>query len=607
MQNPLYRNPATATLASLAILGLMAAIPFLLPHYGLPTAFYSEWAAFALGVAACIPFLQKTFWLHLKIPDSAIWLFSFVPLIAVQTLLVDHGYVAQPLLPAIYIAWATLLIVLGAWMRERLGLERAVSLLAWAILAGGTAHAMIGLAQYFDIYGKLAPAIDPRTPANIYGNIGQRNHYATQISLAGFGLVYLYATDRIRRAPTATLLVLFAFVLTASGSRAAAVYMVVAVLLSLICYLAAKTPFHRRLLQTTGLLLALFLLFQYLLPLLNDWLKLLLAALGLDASLLDIRVIWQRNAVESIDARVAELHKAWLMFLESPLWGIGIGNYGWYSFNYQALPAFAGVTQGGLFQHSHNLATQVLAELGIAGLFLLLALALTWLRQVLPRWKDSSHWLILVSATVLLLHSVVEYPLWYSYFLGIAAILIGLGSEKALKIEFTPGLGQFAAGATLILSGAILVVTLVGVYDLSFMHRRFAAATPQQVAARLYAISKNPLLTPWAETAMAQLMAPDKIRIEDQLLLTTRVVQYRANPHNVNRQVIYLALAGKSAEAVLLMRKAFVVYPSDFAEYACSWKRAPAEEARLLWMEADRVTAGGLKCKPATGMPSNRS
>ena len=150
--------------------------------------------------------------------------------------------------------------------------------------------------------------------------------------------------------------------------------------------------------------------------------------MGFDVSGFDTLVMLQRSAADGIDVRVSEWRKAWLMFMESPLWGIGIGNYGWYSFNYQALPEFAAVPKD-LFHHSHNLIMQVLAELGVAGLLLLVFMAIGWLRQVLPLWKNPSHWLILILIIVLLLHSNVEYPLWYSYFLGIAAVLLGLGSE----------------------------------------------------------------------------------------------------------------------------------------------------------------------------------
>lgn len=595
MQSPLHQDHVKAASASLIIAGLIAVIPFLLPHYGLATAFYSEWVAFALGSMACFPLLRKTFWFHLEIPRAAIWLFAIAVLIAVQTLFVDQTYITQALLPGIYITWATILVVLGFWIRNQLGIERTVVMLAWMFLIGGALHAIVGLMQYLNLSGELASMVDRRSDS-VYGNIGQRNHFATHITLASFALIYLYAMDRVRRTLVMALLVLFALVLTASSSRAAAVYIIAGFLLSLVSYRAIKTQIHRRLLQGAGLLLVLFFLFQYLLSPLNDWLKLLLGAIGFEVNALDILVMLQRSAADGIDVRMSEWRKAWLMFMESPLWGAGIGNYGWLSFAYQALPEFSAVSQGALFHHSHNLIMQVLAELGVVGLILLVSLGFVWLRQALPHWKIPSYWLILTLITVLLLHSAVEYPLWYSYFLGMAAILLGLGSGEGVKIKFTPSLGQLTAGVILIFSGAMLAITLLGLQDLVHIHR-LAIAAPQQAFATLRAVAKNPLLTPWAEVAIAQQWAPDKNRIEEQLLLATRVMQYRPNPHNVNRQIVYLALAGQPTEAVVLMQKTLLIYRSEFPKYACNWKFAPTKEVQRLWKEADKLTEGTIECQ----------
>lgn len=578
---------------SLIVAGLVSVIPFLLPHHGLTTAFYSEWAAFALGIMACFPLLRKTFWLHLEIPHSAIWLLAIAVLIAIQTLFVGHAYVTQALLPGIYITWAMVLVVLSYWIKEQIGLERSVSVLAWMLLIGGALQATVALVQHFATSGALAFAIDPAS-ASVYGNIGQRNHFATQITLASFALVYLYATDRMNRTLSIPLLLLFALVLTASSSRAAAIYIVAGFLLSLVLYRTAREPVHRRLLQGTGLLLLSFLVFQFSLPFLDiDGLKTLTAT--------------QRISMGGIDVRLAEWRKAWLMFLESPLWGVGIGNYGWYSFTYQALPEFSALPAGVLFHHSHNLILQVLAELGATGLLLLVFMAVSWLRPVLPLWKNPAHWLILALIIVLFLHSNIEYPLWYSYFLGIAAILIGLGSKGALKIEFTPSLGQLTAGVTLSFSGAMLIITLLGFQDISNVYRLVVTTSPQQALATLHAVSKNMLLTPWAEAFTAMHGEPDKKNIEQQLLLTTRVMQYRPNQHYVNLQIIYLALAGKSAEASELMVKMHTVYTSDFPDFACNWKRAPAKEVQHLWEVADKLTEGRIECGTETKSSANPS
>ncbi|MBI3900143.1 MAG: O-antigen ligase C-terminal domain-containing protein [Gammaproteobacteria bacterium] len=592
-------RPALITMASISvvILGLLTVIPFLLPHHGLPTAFYSEWAAFAIGFAACFPFfLCRTFWRDLEVPHTAIYLFAIILLIALQALVIDHAYVAQALLPGIYLTWALLLVVLCAWIRTQLGLDRAITVIAWLITIGGALQAAVGLVQYFDISGQLALLIDMKGQASVFGNTGQRNHFATQITFASFAIVYLHATDRVNRAFAISLLILYALVLTMSSSRAAAIFLVAGFLLSFISYRATRNSIHRRLLQGTSLILVLFLLFQYLLPFLNDWLKLLLNIMGLDIGGIDALVAFQRNAADGIDLRTSEWHKAWLMFLESPIWGIGIGHYGWYGFGYQALPEFAAISKAELFHHSHNLVMQVLAELGIVGLLLLVSMIVTWLRQVLPHWKNPSYWLIFILLIVLLLHSSVEFPLWYSYFLGIAAILLGLGNEKTLKTTFTPTLGQFAAGASLLLSAAILAITFRGFQDLTEINGLILTSTPQETSAMLHAISRNPLLTPLAEAITIQTAKPDRNALDKQLLMATRVMQYRPGPRSINQQIVYLALSNKSAEAFVLLKKAFIVYPTEFSKFACSWKSTKAQEVRSLWQEAQKQIDDTIEC-----------
>ena len=134
MLNPPHHNHAKSALVSLIAAGLIGVIPLLVPHYGLATSFYSEWAAFALGLAACFPLLSRNFWLHLKIPQSAVWLSALVVLIALQVPLVGHAYATQAWLPGIYLAWAAVLAVLSAWIREQLGLERTLTVFAWALV-----------------------------------------------------------------------------------------------------------------------------------------------------------------------------------------------------------------------------------------------------------------------------------------------------------------------------------------------------------------------------------------------------------------------------------------------------------------------------------------
>ena len=591
-------HPTQAKLAyaSLIMLGLIGVIPFLLPYHKVPlTAFHSEWVAFALGMGACMPLLTKTFWLDIKIPRAAIWLFGLVILISLQALFATPVYTTQALLPGIYLAWAAVLIVISAWIREQLGLDRTITILAWLLLTGGTLQTLAGLAQYFDISGLLS-VVESQQGPSVYGNISQRNHFAAQITLASFALIYLYATERLNRALSSAWLLLFAFSLTVSSSRTVVLYIVAGLLLAFFSQRAVRTPVHRRLLHGTSLLLVSFLVIQFSLPFLNDLLMYLSSAMGFYVGGFETLTLAQRVNIGGIDLRLSEWHKAWLMFLASPLWGVGIGNYGWQSFSYQTLPEFSALQKYTSFQHSHNLILQVLSELGVVGLIVLLFVVVAWLRPTLSHWTKPSYWFVFATLGILAIFSNVEFPLWYSYFLGLAAVLLGLGSEAALKVEFTPRLGQFTAGVTLLLSGSILIITFLGYQGISNVNGLVLASTPQQASMTLRAISKNPVLTPWAEEAIIHHGAPDSNMLDQQLAMATRVMHHDPRPINVNRQIIYLALAGKSTEASGLLKKLYVVYPSDFPRFACFWKLAPAEQARQLWTEAQELVGDKIKC-----------
>ena len=71
------------------------------------------------------------------------------------------------------------------------------------------------------------------------------------------------------------------------------------------------------------------------------------------------------------------------------------------------------------------------------------------MRGLWPHWKNPPYWLMLTLVLVLLLHSSVEYPLWYSFFLGLAAVALGRGMRR---------LALWAVGFELV--GVLVVGTL---------------------------------------------------------------------------------------------------------------------------------------------------
>jgi hypothetical protein len=138
---------------------------------------------------------------------------------------------------------------------------------------------------------------------------------------------------------------------------------------------------------------------------------------------------------------------------------------GWGEFNFAwSLTPFPD-RPNAFFDHTHNLPLQLAVELGVPLAALVLAL-LSWalVRAVRRAVRDrgggsvgpsrpAAAMLVLIG-----LHSLLEYPLWYAYFLLPAAWVWGFALADARGAESVPVPGSRRAGAPMAAAGAALVV-----------------------------------------------------------------------------------------------------------------------------------------------------
>ncbi len=78
------------------------------------------------------------------------------------------------------------------------GLARAGSnqhsALAWGLFTAGLVSAVLGLLQYYGLAAPLAPWTTSPEPGQAYGNLRQRNQFATLISMALIAALWLHAS-----------------------------------------------------------------------------------------------------------------------------------------------------------------------------------------------------------------------------------------------------------------------------------------------------------------------------------------------------------------------------------------------------------------------------
>jgi O-antigen ligase len=147
--------------------------------------------------------------------------------------------------------------------------------------------------------------------------------------------------------------------------------------------------------------------------------------------------------------RIELLRDSWALILRHPLAGVGYGNF---------MGARWAELSTSLFEpaahHAHNLIAQVFVELGlIGGAVVLVPLgSALWncLRVVTRRGVEPQQFMATSAALLLAGYSLVEYPLWYTFFLLPFALLLGMVVQRDLRLTVSrmPNVVRVAAWAT---------------------------------------------------------------------------------------------------------------------------------------------------------------
>jgi len=281
-------------------------------------------------------------------------------------------------------------------------------------------------------------------PGRAVGNLRQPNHLSSLLLWSAIAVVALVELGRLGRRWGTLLFVamVFAVVLTASRTGTVSVLL-----------LAVWGGADRRLARPTrALLLAAPLVYALAWFGMAEWAGLTQATFGGTARLAEADLsgsrfgIW-RNSIELIR--------------QQPWAGVGFGefNFAW------SLTPFPGRPTA-FFDHTHNLPLQLAVEIGLPLTAAVMALLLWALgRAAAAAWKDTGdvstgRRCALMMVLMIGLHSLLEYPLWYSYFLLPAAWAwaFAVGEQRGIVLRDGPPSRSFAAAGVALVLGAVLSV-----------------------------------------------------------------------------------------------------------------------------------------------------
>lgn len=531
----------------------MWVLPFLYYHHAYPlTTFYQEWAAAVLGLCAMPVLVTQRFWQQPEIPRIVLLPIGLMLPVLVQFALGRIAYLDQTLLFTLYMLWATLLVMLGQRLREELGMPLLATVLAAFLLLGAELSAVAGVLQHFRWRTPLDAVVTVKVSAAVYGNVAQPNHFADYITLGLISLGLLRMSWRLRAWQAVLLATPLLFVLVLSGSRSAWLY--------LLCVTGIAFLWQRRDKSYLPLLhYSLLLLLGF--ALMNGMVQLPLFAAGTSTA----QRVLEGGTGNSI--RLYLWHEAWLIFTQYPLLGAGFGQFAWQHF--QLGPLLHATNINGLYNNAHNFVMQIAAEMGLAGLLVLFGTMTLWVRQARAAQCSIYHWWGFALLAVLAIHSLLEYPLWYAYFLGVAAFTLGMLDATSYRLELR-GVGRLSVAAMLLLGLLSLSQMLPGYRNMEgLVAMRPASATDQQgysqrVRDGLGAVYGQSLLRPYAELMMSGMMEASADHLDEKRALNGSVMRFVPISHVVYREAFLLALSGEQAAARLQMERAIWSYPADF-------------------------------------------
>lgn len=550
-----------------ALLFLLAAVPCGIPYRYPPNpVFPSELAAYGfcglLILAAALLPAQPA---HKRtgLPLMSLPWFLLAAVLAIQVVVLPLYYWSERTIPLAYLIGAGLTVWSLARARDEFTLQPLAEALAWGLLVGALFNSGTAVPQVIQVIKNGSGLV--------FGNIGQKNMYGHYLTWGIAAAAWLMADRKLPVWSWALLVSWLALSTAWCGSRSILVYICVWIVFGGVLF-ASTRGLNRRfagfLLASAALMLAM----QFIAPLISEIIQSFEHA---------------KNAVPTglsrLDSngarRLVEWHKAWTVFTEHPILGIGWGAYGAESVRLQVIPAFARVEESVLFTHCHNSLLNLMAETGIIGTGVVVAPILTAFGALWRRRHDAVTVFAASLVLVSILHSLVEYPLWYFHFFGPFAVLLFFLFDATPFGEDSTALRRtvaIAAGALVFALGIAGTHYYIKLYPI--MDTSSRAGENARRMKLLEELRENPLVDYFAEFGLSNFVTASRSDIGWKLGLVSRLNAVHPYPGQLSDESIMLALQGKDmALAHTRMRQAVFAFPESLGYFRNEVSKYPTE------------------------------
>jgi O-antigen ligase len=471
---------------------------------------------------------------------------------------------------AVAAAWHWYLIFLGfsalflfgmAEALEQLGTDQFVALLMRFLWYGAIVYAILSLLRYYGALQGVIPSLKP-SEERMGGMWTQANLNNITLWLGLLAAVFCCSWQQ-QRWRLASSVLLFGWGIACSASRVswlfAAGLLIWVALASLPTFRLSETLPKRKLLAgSVFTVVVLLVLTPFVNAPLNQWLteqgivnrSTTQALLERDALNDRFRSSeWQKAASAVPDMSVKEL-----------LVGAGPGQYARFSSeNDHRVPAEA--LDNGTWGNAHNISIMLFIENGFIGLSVFLAILVSIGWQVLKRPIDTNRLFLTGAVGLLLIHSNLEFPLWYAWFLMLFGLLLLPLYENRLVKNDSRRTKPFV-GATCLLITVIMLIS-VGTSYASFARIALKENHNIDDFMQVVGLSEHSSLGPYASLWRYREFAPVTVDLERQIDEVERVVNWQPRDLVMLRQYSLYLMADRLDDACDVATQTARRYPGS--------------------------------------------
>ena len=465
-------------------------------------------------------------------------------------------------------SWFCAIVLFFVLALKKEGFSRLLDIVIWSWLIAGLVSSCMGLAQYFGVASEFSGLINQTRYGEAFANLRQRNQFATltNISLSALIWLMLQSPNPQPESEKSTGTTIF------FGCVAASVLMVgnavsssrtglfQLVLLCVLCGLWMQWQYRgvRWVLVCAVLAYGLAAFAMPYLAGLDLASHGAFARLGKDEACSSRLTLWS-NVLHLI------AQKPWLG------WGWGELDYAHFITLYNE-PRFCDI-----LDNAHNLPLHLAVELGVPAAALICGGFAWWVLRQKP-WaeRDATRQMAWAVMAVILLHSMLEYPLWYGPFqmaFGLCILMLWRRKQPMKAQTSLKTTSNWPVAHILRAQAAIILIAFIAYAAWDYHRISQIYLEPESRSAAYRADTLDKIRSSWLfadQVQFAELLITPLTPANAEWTLNTakQLLHYSPEPRVVEKLIESAVLLGEDDEALAYLARYRAAFPKEHAFWA---------------------------------------